>query len=164
MSKSVTLRLKEDVYKAFVEAAMAENRSLSNLIVTAALNKIREQQFVDDAEMAEILTDQKLMKRIENSKDLTDSKKLMGVTMIIGTISSKGQVTVPKKIREFLQVGTYDKIVFIPLEDGNVLITGKRNPARALFGMLKHRSFKQPVSIEQMNNAIIQRRVKRGEN
>ena len=65
MSKTVTLRLKEDVYKAFVEAAMAENRSLSNLIVTAALNKIREQQFVDDAEMAEILTDQKLMKRIE---------------------------------------------------------------------------------------------------
>ena len=65
MSKTVTLRLKEDVYQAFVEAAMAENRSLSNLIVTAALNKIREQQFVDDAEMAEILADQKLMKRIE---------------------------------------------------------------------------------------------------
>jgi antitoxin PrlF len=84
--------------------------------------------------------------------------------MIIGTISSKGQVTVPKKIREFLQVGTYDKIVFIPLEDGNVLITGKRKPAKALFGMLKHRGFKKPVSIEQMDNAIKQRRVKRSEN
>jgi antitoxin PrlF len=88
----------------------------------------------------------------------------MGVTMIIGTISSKGQVTVPKKIREFLQVGTYDKIVFIPLEDGNVLITGKRNPAKALLGMMAHRGFKKPVSIEEMNNAIKQRRVKRGEN
>jgi len=88
----------------------------------------------------------------------------MGAAMIIGTISSKGQVTVPKKIREFLQVGTYDKIVFIPLKDGNVLITGKRNPAKALFGMLKHRSFKKPVSIEEMNSAIRQRRVKRGEN
>ncbi len=84
--------------------------------------------------------------------------------MIVGTISSKGQVTVPKKIREFLQVGTYDKIVFIPLEDGNVLITSKRNPAKALFGMLKHRSLKQPVSIEQMDNAIRKRRAKRGEN
>jgi len=88
----------------------------------------------------------------------------MGVTMIIGTISSKGQVTVPKKIREFLQVGTYDKIVFIPQEDGNVLITGKRNPAKALFGMMAHRGFKKPVSIEEMNNAIKQRRIKRGEN
>ena len=64
MSKTVTLRLKEDVYNAFIEAAKAENRSLSNLIETAAFNKIREQQFVDDAEMAEILADQKLMKRI----------------------------------------------------------------------------------------------------
>ena len=64
MSKTVTLRLKEEVYKAFIEAAKAENRSLSNLIETAALNKIREQQFVDDVELTEILTDQKLMKRI----------------------------------------------------------------------------------------------------
>ena len=65
MSKTVTLRLKEEVYNAFMEAAKAENRSLSNLIETAALNKIREQQFVDDVEMAEILADQKLMNRLE---------------------------------------------------------------------------------------------------
>ena len=38
--------------------------------------------------------------------------------MIISTISSKGQVTIPKKIRDFLQLGTYDKIVFIPMEKG----------------------------------------------
>jgi hypothetical protein len=48
-----------------MEAALAENRSLSNLIETAAMSKIREQQFVDDAEMAEILTDRNLIKRIE---------------------------------------------------------------------------------------------------
>ena len=64
MSKTVTLRLKEEVYDAFIEAAKAENRSRSNLIETAALNKIREQQFADDLELTEILTDQKLMKRI----------------------------------------------------------------------------------------------------
>ena len=65
MSKTVTLRLKDDVYKAFLEAALAENRPLSNLIETAAMSKIREQQFVDDAEMAEILADRNLVKRIE---------------------------------------------------------------------------------------------------
>ena len=64
MAKTVTLRLKEDVYKIFVEAARAENRSISNLIETAALNKVREQQFVDDAEMAEILSDENLVARI----------------------------------------------------------------------------------------------------
>ena len=55
MSKTVTLRLKDDVYNALREAALAENRPLSNLIETAALSKIREQQFVDETEMAEIL-------------------------------------------------------------------------------------------------------------
>ena len=65
MSKTVTLRLKDEVYKAFAEAASAENRSLSNLIETVALNKIREQQFVDDVEMAEIHADLDLVKRIQ---------------------------------------------------------------------------------------------------
>jgi predicted transcriptional regulator len=70
MSKTVTLRLKDDIYNAFMEAALAENRPLSNLIETAAMNKIREQQFVDDAEMAEILADRKLLARIkQGSRD-----------------------------------------------------------------------------------------------
>jgi AbrB family looped-hinge helix DNA binding protein len=84
--------------------------------------------------------------------------------MISSTISSKGQVTIPKKIREFLRVGTFDKIVFIPLEDGQVLITNKQNPATALFGMLKHRKPRDPVSIEDMKAAVRTRRVKRGHN
>lgn len=65
MSRTVTLRLKDDVYNVFVEAARAENRPLSNLIETAAIRKIREQQFVDDAEMAELLADKELLKRIK---------------------------------------------------------------------------------------------------
>jgi len=60
-SKTVTLRLKDDVDNAFMEAALAENRPLSNLIETAAIAKIREQQFVDDAEMAEIHDDKELV-------------------------------------------------------------------------------------------------------
>jgi predicted transcriptional regulator len=76
MSKTVTLRLKDEVYKAFVEAAAAENRPLSNLIETAALNRIREQQFADDVEMAEILADQGLVKRIQ--KGLREAKQRKG--------------------------------------------------------------------------------------
>ena len=75
MSKTVTLRLRENVYRIFAEAAQAENRSLSNLIETAALNNVREQQFVDDAEMAEILSDKKLVARIsQGSKDAAERK------------------------------------------------------------------------------------------
>ncbi len=75
MSKTVTLRLREDVYKVFVEAARAENRSISNLIETAALHKVREQQFVDDAELAEILADENLMARLKlASKEAVERK------------------------------------------------------------------------------------------
>ena len=40
MSKTVTLRLKNEIYNIFLEMAKAENRSLFNLIETAALNKM----------------------------------------------------------------------------------------------------------------------------
>jgi predicted transcriptional regulator len=65
MPKIITLRLKDEVYQEFSEAARSESRSVSNLIQTSALAKIREQQFADDAEMNEILSDKELMKRIK---------------------------------------------------------------------------------------------------
>jgi predicted transcriptional regulator len=60
----VTLRLDDEVYRELREAAEAENRALSNLIETAALGRIREQQFVGVAEMTEILADEKLLARL----------------------------------------------------------------------------------------------------
>ena len=65
MPKTVTLRLNDETYNAFIEASKAENRSIANLIETAALAKIRELQFVDDVEMAEILANEDLLKRIK---------------------------------------------------------------------------------------------------
>jgi len=65
MTKTVTLRLEEEIYSVFLEAAKAENRPLSNLIETAALSRIREQQFVDDAEMSEIMANENLLKRLK---------------------------------------------------------------------------------------------------
>lgn len=84
--------------------------------------------------------------------------------MITSTVSSKGQVTIPKKIREFLKVEKFDKIVFIPLEDGKVMITSKQTPVSELFGMLKHRKPKKPVSVEEMEIEIRKKRTERGKN
>ena len=64
MTKTVTLRLNEDVYEELREAATAERRPLSNLIETAALARVREDQFVDDAEMAEIVDNDDLIRRL----------------------------------------------------------------------------------------------------
>ena len=75
MPKTVTLRLNDEAYKAFLEASQAENRSLSNLIETAALAKIREQQFADDVELAEIISNQDLMKRIKKGSSEARARK-----------------------------------------------------------------------------------------
>jgi len=48
-----------------MQAAAAERRPLSNLIETAALRRVREEQFVDDAEMAEIRADEALLERLQ---------------------------------------------------------------------------------------------------
>ncbi len=75
MSKTVTLRLDEAVYKELKEAAAAARRPLSNLIETAALQKIREAQFVDDVEMAEIRANEDLIERIrEGSRDARERR------------------------------------------------------------------------------------------
>lgn len=64
MSKTITLRVDDEAYELFRAVAEAERRPLSNLIETAALARIREQQFVDEDETAEILANENLMKRL----------------------------------------------------------------------------------------------------
>lgn len=81
--------------------------------------------------------------------------------MIISKITAKGQITIPKRIRDFLKVKTSDTIEFTLLEEGKVLIMSEQKSAEALFGMLKHRKPSQPVTPEEMDDAIRDRRQKR---
>jgi antitoxin PrlF len=81
--------------------------------------------------------------------------------MITSKITSKGQITIPKIIREYLEVDTSDTIEFTMLEEGKVLMTSEKKSATALFGLLSHRKLKEPVSPEAMDAAIKDRRRKR---
>ncbi len=70
MAKTLTMRLDDETYDTFVRAAQAERRSLAKLVETAALRQIQESLFVDDAEMAEIVSRPGLVKRLkEGSRD-----------------------------------------------------------------------------------------------
>lgn len=69
MSKTLTLRLDDDVYRLFRAAAKAEKRSIANLIETAALARVRDQQFVDDYEMAEIRSNTALLERLKKGSE-----------------------------------------------------------------------------------------------
>ena len=76
MARTVTLRLEQDAYEELREAAAAaERRSLSNFIATAALERVREAQFVDDGEMAEIVNDEALVRRLRTGSRQADRRK-----------------------------------------------------------------------------------------
>lgn len=81
--------------------------------------------------------------------------------MIKSTVSSKGQITIPLEIRNFLKIQRADKVVFTPLEDGTVLISNEKKDASALFGMLKHRKLQKAATLSQMDEAIRKNRRKR---
>jgi len=69
------------------------------------------------------------------------------------TLTSKGQVTIPKAVRDLLGLEAGDQLDFV-LEDGArvVLRPGNRD-ARNLKGLLQ-RAGRRPVSIRQMDEAI----------
>jgi len=54
MSKTVTLRLDDAVYRLFRGVAERENRPISNFIETAVLRFVQDYETVDEFEMAEI--------------------------------------------------------------------------------------------------------------
>ncbi|MDR4501159.1 MAG: AbrB/MazE/SpoVT family DNA-binding domain-containing protein [Nitrospirales bacterium] len=54
------------------------------------------------------------------------------------TLSSKGQITIPKRIRETLKIKEGDAVDFV-LENGDVKLKGiPRGRAKALAGSLRH--------------------------
>ena len=75
MSKTVTLRVEDDVYKMLKQAADGERRSLSNFIENATLRYLTSSQYVSDDEMQDIMSDKELVKNLENGfKELQEKE------------------------------------------------------------------------------------------
>jgi AbrB family looped-hinge helix DNA binding protein len=66
------------------------------------------------------------------------------------TLTSKGQVTVPREVRERLGLKAGDKLTFTLLSDGTVIMRAKTKRLTDLAGMLA-RPGQPKVSVEDMN-------------
>ena len=66
-------------------------------------------------------------------------------------ITSKGQATIPKAIREHLRLKPGDRVKFFVHPDGSVVLLPKL-PASALRGIVQ--GGRRPVTIEEMNEAV----------
>ena len=74
--------------------------------------------------------------------------------MAESTITSKGQITLPKKVREALHLDVGDKVYFDVKEDGTVTLVARNAPVESLFGLLKTKArLRRPLTIEEMNPA-----------
>ncbi len=75
--------------------------------------------------------------------------------MSTSTLTSKGQTTIPKDVRERLNRQPGDRLEFVIDQDGRVLVLPASIDASELAGMLKPPA--RPVAIADMNRAIRKR-------
>ena len=76
--------------------------------------------------------------------------------MPTATMTSKGQVTVPRKIREALRIRPGDRIDFVLGADGEVRLRAGDVDVSELKGFLS-RPGRAPVTLEEMEEAILRR-------
>ena len=70
-------------------------------------------------------------------------------------VTSKGQTTIPKEIRDHLHLKPGDRVEFVTDEDGRVVVLPATVDAAELAGILKPPS--RPVTLEEMTQAIRKR-------
>jgi antitoxin PrlF len=69
------------------------------------------------------------------------------------TVTSKGQITLPKQLRDLLAIHEGDKIEFM-VEDASHASLRKYDETGSSAGLLKHLAKGRPVSLEEMDAAI----------
>ncbi len=65
MSKTITIRMNDDVYEIIKTAASGEKRTISNFIEFAALKYLSSSAYVDEVEMREIIDDEGLINNLK---------------------------------------------------------------------------------------------------
>ncbi|MHC4885105.1 MAG: AbrB/MazE/SpoVT family DNA-binding domain-containing protein [Planctomycetota bacterium] len=78
---------------------------------------------------------------------------------MIAALTSKGQVTLPKAMRDQLELRAGDRLDFILRADGILEVIPLKQPVTKLKGILPKP--KKAVSIDEMNQAIARRGQKR---
>jgi len=75
------------------------------------------------------------------------------IPMALATLTSKGQVTIPKAVRNSLHLHAGDKVEFVITETKDALLRPVTKKVDDVFGML-HKPGRKPVSIEKMDAGI----------
>lgn len=78
--------------------------------------------------------------------------------MPTSTLTSKGQITLPKAIRERLGLRTGDVLEFRFDERGQVVLrSAAESTVDRVSGVLRHLAKERPVDVEEMRRAVLRR-------
>jgi antitoxin PrlF len=69
------------------------------------------------------------------------------------TLTSKGQITLPKPVRERLHLRPGDRVEFVIDSEGEIRVRSRTGDVRDLKGLL-HRPGRKPVTLGQMEAAV----------
>jgi len=72
----------------------------------------------------------------------------------VATLTSKGQITIPKDVRERLGLEAGDRVVFVVESDRDVVLKPVKTDVRELRGMLSRKGQRQRT-IEEMDEGIV---------
>lgn len=73
--------------------------------------------------------------------------------MSTATVTSKGQITVPKDVRDDLKLTAGSKVMFVRIGPGDYRIIARTGKISDLAGML-HRPGQRAMSLEEMDEGI----------
>lgn len=73
--------------------------------------------------------------------------------MAAATITSKGQITIPKKIRDKLGLQAGDLLSFDIDSDGNITIRPEKGNSDSAYGIL-HRENQEAFTVEEMESGV----------
>lgn len=76
------------------------------------------------------------------------------------TLTSKGQITIPKEVRDRLKLRAGDRLNFVLSPEGGVLLKPAKIHVRELYGLLRRKG-RRPVSIEDMDAGVLRSFAKR---
>ena len=76
--------------------------------------------------------------------------------MAVATLTSKGQITIPARVRTALGLDAGDRVEFVEVARGQFTLVAATRSVRELKGLFQDRR-RKPVSIEEMNAAIARR-------
>ena len=84
---------------------------------------------------------------------------MVRLVMPSATVTSKGQITIPKAVRERLNLGAGDTVYFDVQDDGSVILVARNEPLEGLFGLLHGKTKRRrALAVEEMNPASLRER------